>query len=191
MVEIIADICLDDIVFDKIKKGNILRKIEFDKTEEDTIHYKIRSMREIVKKFYELYSKKGTTKKDFMELIEKYGKKCNDDIGNFLEQLPKQDDDLIQVVKREETKDGRIILEFKKVSNKQRVELIKKITDKLFDKLTKKQMKTILQEGIRQNNDVSVLKRIWGKLKTNKPKIKDKLGCLTLVIDDLELLVIR
>ena len=187
---------IEDFFFEQdkgnLKKGAVVSNVSADKTREKVVHYSIKGIKDMTTDFYNLYktSSKKPTKKDFLKIIDKHLNKRDDNVDNFLDRL-ENEDELFQVVKRKK-KGGKIIIELEKVSNKERMKIIRSIVDKLMKKVKPKQLRSMWEEVIRKNNDIEDLKAIEKKLKSKKKiKVEDKKGCFKFVIGDKELMIIR
>ena len=171
-----------------LKPGRIVMDWDEDKDRDKTIHYAVRSVKELTEDFNKLYNNPTKpTRKDFVELFKKHSKKRDDDITDYLDRI-ENEEELLKVVKRRETKDGKVIIELEKISNKERLKLVTSITKKLLKKLKPEHIKSMVEEGIRRNNDIDILKKIDKKLSSKKPvKIEGKKGCYKFVIDGIDL----
>ena len=174
------------------QKGNILKIHDLDKENEDTVHYQIKHMRNIMGDIYKLYSgNKKPTKKDFSNLFEKHEKKLGDDVDNFLELL-ENEDELMKVISHKlNRKTGETTIKLQRVDTTEKKKLVKSISKKLATKLTKEQLISLLEEGVRKNNDVEQLKLINQKLKKKKPKVEGIKGCFKVVVDEEDVFVMR
>ena len=171
-----------------LKPGRIVMDWDEDKDRDKTIHYAVRSVKELTEDFNKLYNNPTKpTRKDFVDLFKKHSKKRDDDITDYLDRI-ENEEELLKVVKRRETKDGKVIIELEKISNKERLKLVTSITKKLLKKLKPEHIKSMVEEGIRRNNDIDILKKIDKKLSSKKPvKIEGKKGCYKFVIDGIDL----
>lgn len=181
---------LDWIVLDHIKKGKII-PIAKPLTEElgKTVHYDIQEIRELAKKIYQLYSKRAS-REEFVKTLYAHRKKTEDDIHNFmskLENLPKEE--LVEVLDRVD--DGeKIVITLKKVSTEKKKALVKAITKKIVNKISKDQLTELFEQAINKLNDLKTLRKVNKALKKKKPKLQGSRGCYKLMIDDVDLFIV-
>ena len=187
------EIGLDQIILGSFKEGKLLTNIDFEQDEVDTIHYRIKHLRALMDDVYKLYSagykgKKKPTKEQFFKVFQKHSKKKEDDIHDFLEQLDREEQ-VFRVDTKEVDEEGNITIKLRKVSQADKLKIVKSITEKLLKKLTKKQYQSLVEEMIRRENDTEKLKRIDKKLDDEDIEVEGKKGCFKLVVggEDLHL----
>ena len=185
----IDELLLEEWDLNSAKVGTIIKDVGFMDIDKSQRTMKVDAMRYLVQELKKLYdSDKKPTKKQFDKLFEKNEelmiKKLTED---FHDKDNKQD--LFKVVKRKKSKNG-VTLEFKRVSGKERMALIKSITEKLVNKLTTDQLKDMLTEGLLKNNNVENLKQIDKELDKKKPKIEGERGCYILKIGKYEVMTV-
>jgi hypothetical protein len=182
-------IMLDEIVFDELSKGKIIRVISQEKDKERIVHYEVREARELTKEIYKVYSNKNATKKDFFNVVDKIKKKTSKDIDNFFEILNQENENFFRVIERKE-KGDEVTIKLKKIDSKEKLKLVSSIAKQLAKKVKPNQLVTMFEQGMRKLNDVDKLKKISEKLKKKKVKVKEKRGCFYFDIDGEELFLI-
>lgn len=181
---------LDEIVLSNVKKGQLLSSLNVEKSEEATIHYDIKFMKDLMRDVYEMYSSGEANKKKFVELFDKHHKKFANEKGNIMERLADTQDDLFLVEDKIVDVDGNVTIKLKKLDSSERLKLLNNVTKKLLSKLSKRQLQEMLSEGIRKNNTTEDIKKMSEKLDTKRvAKVEGVKGCYKLIVDDQELLV--
>jgi len=151
----------------EMKEGVVFANTALQKQREQTVHYAVKGMREAMNEIYQIYNgKKKPKAKDFVRVLDKYNKKREDDITDYLDKI-ENEEDLFKIVKRKSSK-GKITIELEKISNKDRIKLIKSITEKLIKRMKPEHIHAMIEEGIKKNNDIDTLKRIDKKLDSKK-----------------------
>jgi len=188
MPEEMFEIGLEDVILSQFEEGKIVRGWDIEEEEERTVHYRIKNLRAMMNEIYQVYSKKNSTKRDFVKVIKDHQKKHEDDVQNFLDQL-ENDDKLFEVAERQEDKDGNITIKLKKVDQTDRIALIRSITEKLMKKMKPEQLRSLLEEGVRKNNSTDKLKNIDKKLDDEDVKVEGKKGCFKFAVGDEDIFV--
>jgi hypothetical protein len=181
----------DFIVLDRLKKGNIIPVVQPLKTGiTETIHYNVMNMRELVKTFYELYSK-NAPREQFTEAFMKAQVKNEEQIHDFMARIEKiKDDKLIKVLDRIENKDGTTSITFKTINIDEKKKYIRALSKKLVKKITKKQLTEMFEQIVVKLNDTNTIKKANKALDKVKPKLEGKRGCYKIVIDDINLYLV-
>jgi hypothetical protein len=180
---------LVDVDLGNLTKGQILTDWDREKEKDLIIPIKANQMREFVDEMRKFYlSDKKPTKAQFKKIFEKHQDKLEEQIHDTLGQLDKSPEKIFKVVKREKIKDG-FRIEVKKIDDSDRVTLIRRICDKLINKLTKEQLKSLLEEGLKKNADVKELEEIDKELEKKEPVVETKKGCFKIKVNDKEVFV--
>lgn len=186
------DFGMEFLMLDELKKGTIIKNINTKKEQEDTVHYDIKHLRALNKAIEKLYSNPNSRKRDFIKVIEKHKTKRDTEITDFIDSIEREED-LFKIVERKK-RNGEITVKFKKVDDKDRLNLIKSIAKKLSEKLTPQQREEMLQEQLRRDagiDDVETLKKIDKDLDTKNPKIEGHRGCYYIKVGDEELFLVK
>jgi len=184
------EIGLDDIIMDQFEKGKLLKVWRPEKDREDTVHYAMKHAKEVVAEIYKLYSrKKKPTRKDFVKVWDKNRDERDKEISNFLDQLDKPAE-LLRVKSKKETKD-EIVITLKKVDDKERLKIVQNIAIKLANKLDKKTIQSLLEEGIRKESNIDKLKKVEEDLDKKEIKVKGHKGCFTITVGEEELMIVK
>jgi len=182
---------IGNLQFNDIKKGEILRVADFDRDDKMTIPIRARKMRDFVNdmsKFY--YAGKIPTKTEFEKIFKKHEKEVIDESNNLLDQL-ENSEDLFKVSKRIKERNGKIIFELTPINKDERIKLIKSIATKLATKVSKEQLVSMFEEGIRLNTDTQDLEKIDKELNKKDVKIKEDKGCFKFVVGNKDIMVMR
>ena len=183
MPEEFMEIRLDDILMEQFEKGRILRANDVDKEKEDTVHYAVKGARELVTEIYKLYSrKKKPSKKDFVKLWDKQREKRDKEIHNFLEQLDRPAQ-LLRVENKKETKD-KVVITLKKLDDSDRLKIVQSIAKKLSEKLDKKTVQSLIEEGIRREDNIDKLKQVDKDLDKEDIDVKGDKGCFMITVGE-------
>lgn len=188
-IEDIIEVCDMEVPIDILEEGNFIKNGNWTEDSE-TVHFDIKHMRAAMKDIYEVYSNPRSTKKDFTKVLEKHREARNREIEDYIDTLTLDEEKLLRVAKKVK-KGNKITVVFEEVSVKEKGKLVKSIANKLFDKMTPKQIKTMLQESVRKLNDVDKLNKINQELLTIKPQIEGSRGCFRLMVNDEEVFLIR
>jgi DNA-binding IscR family transcriptional regulator len=187
---------LDDLSYttewdvESLKEGNIIRARGIESEEIDTRPLRVNHMRIMINELSKMYyDKKPPTKEQFNKMFEKHQKYMEDEISNVLDDL-ENSENFFRVEKKEDN-NGDIIIKLKKIDAEERIKLIKNIAKKLVEKMTKEQMQTMLEEGIKKNNDLESLKKIDKKLESETPKIRGNKGCYKLSVDGEDIILLQ
>jgi RecJ-like exonuclease len=181
---------LEDLILGSLDKGKIVRICNENKAKTKSVHYATQSIRQMAKEMYKIYQNPQATRDDFVAVLEKNTKIMHDNIGSFLDGLD-VDDDMFVIEDKIEDSKGNITVKFTKISATQKNQLVKDIAKTLLNKMDKNQLLTLLQEGIKHNNDVINLKKIKKKLEVEKPTIEGKRGCYKLVVGGEDIFILR
>ena len=181
----------EDWSISDIKEGTVVRDNSFAEKEKDLRPLRLNHMRTCIKKIHDMYySGKTPTKEDIdkaFDQMEKYGGNA---LNDALDQL-ERGENFFKVEERKVEPDGTITFKLKKLDSEERIKMIRRIATALVEKLSKKELVSLMEEGIRKNADNSSLAEIDKELKTNKPKIKGHKGCFNIMVNDKEIMVFR
>lgn len=182
---------LECIVLDKWKKGEIIQTVkEWSDEGEHIIHYKIKHLRDAMKDIYSLYSNKKSTKKDFMNVLEKHRKRMDDNIHDFMMKIENVPEDQLLKIVEKKKKGDKITVVFQKVNQEDKKKFVKSIAKKIVNKLSREDQVKMFEQMINKMNDLEKLKKVDDKLKKEKPKVESKRGCFKIVIDDIDLFLV-
>jgi hypothetical protein len=176
---------------DALKEGEIIRAGGIQKLEDGALPVRVKHMRVLVKRLSDMYySGKAPSPKEFKDIFRQGEKYMQTELQDTLDQL-ESEDDFFKVDKKIEDKDGNVTIKLKKLDKQGRIKVIRSIVDKVIKKLTPDQIKSLLEEGIRKNNDVKELEEMDKALDKEDVKIEAKKGCFKLVVGDKDIMVIR
>ena len=176
---------------ESLKHGDIIRARGFESREKDSRPTIVKNMRVMISHLNDLYSKgKIPSKKEFNEIFEKHQKNMSDEVDNVLDDL-ENSEEFFKVEKKEESDSGDITIKLKKLDKTERIKIIKSIAKKLAEKMTKEQLQTMLEEGIKKLNDTKTLKEIDEELNKESPKIKGNKGCYKLQVNGKDIILLH
>jgi len=174
-----------------IKEGTIVRDRSLTQEDKEIRPLRLKHMRICIQKLNDLYqSGKIPTKEDIdqaFDQLERYG---SNELNDALDQL-ERGENFFKVEERKVAKDGTISFKLKKLDSEERIKMIKRIAKALVNKLSKKELASLMEEGIRKNANNQDIEEIDKELKTKKPKVKAYKGCFKVMVNDKEIMVFR
>ena len=186
----IENLIFEEVDLDSMKVGELIKDWKCEETNEKLRPMKLQSMRLMINEIGELYKNgKGITPTKLKEVWERNENNMNDYMNNFLDTLENKED-IFKISKKQVDAKGNITLKLEKVDTSDRNKLIKEIANKLIEKLDKEQLRVMIEEGLKKNNDFVQLKKANIELDKKKPKIKEFRGCYKIVVNDTDLMII-
>lgn len=182
---------IDVINVDFFKEGNIVQSKSYEEIEELAAPLSVVHMRKLVKTLADLYySGHPPSKAEFNKLFKDSEKEMSDEVGNEIEKL-ELSEDFFKVEKRIVERNGDVTIKLKKLNKEDRIKIIRSIATKMVDKLSKEQLISLLEEGIRKNSDFDKLKEIDSDLDKEDVKINARKGCFKLVVNNNDIFILR
>ena len=83
------------------------------------------------------------------------------------------------------------IFELTPINKDERIKLIKSIATKLATKVSKEQLVSMFEEGIRLNTDTNDLEKIDKELDKKNVKIRESKGCFIFTVGNKDIMVMR
>ena len=186
----IEDTLFAEIDIDLFKKGELLKTLKDFRDSEIARPIKIKGMRIMIEEINKAYQgKKGLSKDELRKIWEKHQDQSDLYIGNTIDSL-KDPQDLFVVRDKKIDRKGNVTIKLKKVDTKDRDGIIKQLAKRLVEKLNKKQLQVMIEEGLKKNSDFNMLKEANKEIKKKKPKLKEHRGCFIITVNDKEVMVV-
>jgi len=183
---------LEHMLVEHLQEGMVVSDMSVPKSqEEDVIPEQIKHLRALMHDINKLYQNPNSSKKDFLETIDKHQKNRDDEVWDKMNQIEMmQGKNLFKVIKKTE-KGKKITIQLEKIDDKSRVAMVKQIAVKLVQKMKPEQMTAMIEQGLKNMHNFEELDAFDKKLNEKEEvEVEDGLGCFYVKIDDTKLHII-